>query len=72
MKGSCWWLVASKRPKKGATMFMSREELLEEIECHIRRFGGRFGEWSIGTAKGGGKGVRRKGCHQEERVSGTL
>jgi hypothetical protein len=32
-------------------MFISREELVEEIEGHIRRSGGRFGEWSIGTAK---------------------
>ena len=32
-------------------MFISREELIEEIESHIRKSGGRFGEWSIGTAK---------------------
>ena len=32
-------------------MFLSREELIEEIEHHIRKSGGRFGEWSIGTAK---------------------
>jgi len=32
-------------------MFLSREELIEEIEYHIRKSGGRFGEWSIGTAK---------------------
>ena len=33
-------------------MFLSREELIEEIESHIRKSGGRFGEWSIGTAEG--------------------
>ena len=32
-------------------MLISREELIEEIESHIRKSGGRFGEWSIGTAK---------------------
>ncbi|MGD0228360.1 MAG: hypothetical protein ABSF71_39160 [Terriglobia bacterium] len=26
-------------------------ELIEEIESHIRRFGGGFGEWCVGTAK---------------------
>jgi hypothetical protein len=31
-------------------MFISREELIEEIESHIRKSGGRFGERSIGTA----------------------
>jgi hypothetical protein len=33
-------------------MFISREELIEEIESHIRKSGARFGEWSIGTAEG--------------------
>jgi hypothetical protein len=32
-------------------MLISREELIEEIESHIRKSGGGFGEWSIGTAK---------------------
>jgi hypothetical protein len=32
-------------------MFLSREELIEEIEYHIRKSGGGFGEWFIGTAK---------------------
>jgi len=32
-------------------MLISREELIEEMESHIRRSGGRFGEWSIGTGK---------------------
>ena len=30
---------------------MSREELIEEMESHIRKSGGGFGEWCIGTAK---------------------
>ena len=32
-------------------MLISREELIEEIESHIRKSGGRFGEWAVGTAK---------------------
>jgi hypothetical protein len=32
-------------------MLISREELIEEIESHIRKSGGRFGEWCVGTAK---------------------
>jgi hypothetical protein len=32
-------------------MFIGREELIEEIESHIRKSGGGFGEWCIGTAK---------------------
>ena len=32
-------------------MFLSREELIEEIEYHIRKSEGGFAEWSIGTAK---------------------
>ena len=27
------------------------EELIDEIEGHIRKFGGGFGEWCVGTAK---------------------
>jgi tetrahydromethanopterin S-methyltransferase subunit H len=41
----------SRFKRTAANMFISREELIEEIESHIRKFGGRFGEWPIGTAK---------------------
>jgi hypothetical protein len=27
------------------------EEIIEDFEAHIRKFGGAFGEWCIGTAK---------------------
>ena len=27
------------------------EELIDEIEGHIRKYGGGFGEWCVGTAK---------------------
>jgi len=32
-------------------MPINHQELIEEIESHIRRFGGGFGEWCVGTAK---------------------
>jgi hypothetical protein len=32
-------------------MPINRQELIEEIEGHIRKFGGAFGEWCVGTAK---------------------
>jgi hypothetical protein len=32
-------------------MPINHNELIEEIESHIRRFGGGFGEWCVGTAK---------------------
>jgi len=32
-------------------MAMNHEEIIEEIEGHIRKFGGEFGEWCVGTAK---------------------
>jgi len=32
-------------------MPINHEELIEEIEGHIRKFGGGFGEWCVGTAK---------------------
>jgi hypothetical protein len=32
-------------------MPINHEELIDEIESHIRRFGGGFGEWCVGTAK---------------------
>jgi hypothetical protein len=27
------------------------EEIIEDLERHIRKFGGEFGEWRVGTAK---------------------
>ena len=33
-------------------MLIGREELIEEMESHIRKSGGGFGEWCIGTAEG--------------------
>ena len=27
------------------------EEMIEDIEAHIRKFGGGFGEWCVGAAK---------------------
>jgi len=32
-------------------MPINHQELIEEIESHIRRSGGGFGEWCVGTAK---------------------
>jgi len=32
-------------------MPINHEEMIEEIEGHIRKFGGGFGEWCVGTAK---------------------
>ena len=32
-------------------MPINRQELIDEIEGHIRTFGGAFGEWCVGTAK---------------------
>jgi hypothetical protein len=32
-------------------MLIGREELIGEMESHIRKSGGGFGEWCIGTAK---------------------
>jgi len=32
-------------------MPINHEEMIEEIEGHIRKFGGEFGEWCVGTAK---------------------
>jgi hypothetical protein len=31
-------------------MPINHEELIDEIEGHIRKFGGGFGEWRVGTA----------------------
>jgi hypothetical protein len=35
----------------GAIMPINHDEIVEEIEGHIRKFGGGFGEWCVGTAK---------------------
>jgi len=32
-------------------MPINHEEMIEEIEGHIRKFGGGFAEWCVGTAK---------------------
>jgi hypothetical protein len=32
-------------------MPISHNEIIEEIERHIRKFGGEHGEWCVGTAK---------------------
>ena len=40
-----------KFKRKAATMPINHEEMIEEIEGHIRKFGGEFGEWCVGTAK---------------------
>jgi hypothetical protein len=37
--------------RKAAIMPINHRELIEEIETHIRKFGGGFGEWCVGTAK---------------------
>jgi hypothetical protein len=43
--------VASKKHQPGAIMPINHDEIIEEIEGHIRKFGGGFGEWCVGTAK---------------------
>jgi hypothetical protein len=37
--------------EKGVTMAINRAELIEELENNIRKYGGAFGEWCVGTAK---------------------
>ena len=32
-------------------MAINHDEIIEEIEHHIRKFGGEFGEWCVGTGK---------------------
>jgi hypothetical protein len=32
-------------------MPINHDEIIEEMEGHIRKFGGGFGEWYVGTAK---------------------
>jgi hypothetical protein len=32
-------------------MPINHDEIIEEIEGHIRELGGGFGEWCVGTAK---------------------
>ena len=40
-----------KCKRKGAAKPINHDEIIEEIEGHIRKFGGEFGEWCVGTAK---------------------
>jgi hypothetical protein len=39
--------------ERRTTMPINHEEIIEEIEGHMRKFGGEFGEWCVGTAKAG-------------------
>jgi hypothetical protein len=32
-------------------MRINENDIMDEIEAHIRKFGGDFGEWCVGTAK---------------------
>ena len=32
-------------------MPINHDEIIEDIECHIRKFGGERSEWYVGTAK---------------------
>jgi len=32
-------------------MPINRDEIIEEVEGHMRKFGSEFGEWCVGTAK---------------------
>ena len=32
-------------------MRINENDIMEEVEAHIRKFGGDFGEWCVGTAK---------------------
>ena len=32
-------------------MLINRDEMIEDIEQQIRKFGGAWGEWCVGTAK---------------------
>jgi len=43
-------LIKSKW-RKAAVMPINHEEIIEDIEAHIRKIGGGFGEWCVGTAK---------------------
>jgi len=38
-------------PKRDKIMPINHNEIIEEIEGQIRRHGGKFDEWSVGTAK---------------------
>jgi hypothetical protein len=35
--------------RKAATMPINHDEIIDEIEGHIRKFGGGFGEWCVGA-----------------------
>jgi hypothetical protein len=41
----------SELKRKEPTMPINRAELIEELENNIRKYGGAFGEWCVGTAK---------------------
>jgi hypothetical protein len=41
----------SKFKRRAPAMPINHEEIIEDIEGHIRKFGGGFGEWCVGTAK---------------------
>jgi hypothetical protein len=36
---------------KVVTMRINENDIIDEIEAHIRRCGGELGEWRVGTAK---------------------
>jgi hypothetical protein len=40
-----------KFKRKVAAMPINHSEIIDELEAHIRKFGGAFGEWRVGTAK---------------------
>jgi hypothetical protein len=40
-----------KFKRKAKTMPINRAEIIDEIERNIRKYGGEYGEWCIGTAK---------------------
>ena len=55
---------------KRATMRINENDIIEEIDAHIRRCGGEFGQWSVGTAKDSeGASLR---CHREQHPEERL
>ncbi len=48
-------------------MRINANDIMDEVDAHIRKFGGDYSEW-VGTAKDS----EEKGCQGGERVSGTL
>jgi hypothetical protein len=43
----------SNRSTGGTIMTMSRQEIIEDLEAHIRKLGGEPSEWAVGTAPDG-------------------